>query len=227
MRTDRYGGGGDFMGIIAGLDKTGLTANDLGNGHTFVNVGDRPGRVAQRSPDETAWSQAAPMPGQQVYEKILRDRLGDAADPALDVATGAAMNLNIFPNLLLIGNQIQVIDPISVDETLLSWYATSLDAPDLPEEVNSIRMRLQEDFPSFGEPDDLANFEECHIGLAEVPEMDWVFINRHLTTGKQVIDETGVVSGVVTDELCMRAFWRRWKEVMRDETKLDATGAAR
>jgi phenylpropionate dioxygenase-like ring-hydroxylating dioxygenase large terminal subunit len=227
MRADRYSGGFDYSGIIKNLDKTGLTANDLGNGNTFVNVGDRPGRVAQRSADESAWSQAAPMPGQQAYEKIIRERLGADADKALDVATGSAMNLNIFPNLLLIGNQIQVIEPISVDQTNLMWYSTTLDAPDLPDEVNSIRMRLQEDFPSFGEPDDLANFEECHLALATVPEMEWVYTNRHLTTGKEVRDENGVLTGVVTDELCIRAFWRRWKELMQDETKLDATGVGR
>jgi phenylpropionate dioxygenase-like ring-hydroxylating dioxygenase large terminal subunit len=227
MRADRYSGGFDYSGIIKNLDKTGLTANDLGNGNTFVNVGDRPGRVAQRSADESAWSQAAPMPGQQAYEKIIRERLGADADKALDVATGSAMNLNIFPNLLLIGNQVQVIEPISVDQTNLIWYSTTLDAPDLPAEVNSIRMRLQEDFPSFGEPDDLANFEECHLALATVPEMEWVYTNRHLTTGKEVRDENGVLTGVVTDELCIRAFWRRWKELLQDETKLDATGVGR
>ena len=129
------------------------------------------------------------------------------------------MNLNIFPNLLIIGNQIQVIEPYDVDDTHLVWYATSLEAPDLPPEVNSLRMRLQEDFPSFGEPDDLANFEECQAGL-NIPEMDWVVTSRHLTTGSETRDSRGHLTGPVSDELPIRAFWRRWKDLMTSETKL-------
>ena len=36
----------------------------------------------------------------------------------------------MLPNLLIIGNQIQVIEPHDVDDTHLVWYATSLDGVD-------------------------------------------------------------------------------------------------
>ena len=81
------------------------------------------------------------------------------------------MNLNIFPNLLFIGNQIQVIQPYAVDKTELTWYSTTVEG--LPEEINLLRMRTQEDFPAFGEPDDMTNFEECHLGLT-IPEIEWI-----------------------------------------------------
>ena len=42
-----------------------------------------------------------------------------------------------------------------------------------------MRMRTQEDFPAFGEPDDQANFEEVQRGLA-VTEEEWVLMNRGL-----------------------------------------------
>ena len=88
------------------------------------------------------------------------------------------MNFTIFPNLLLIGNQIQVLEPLAVDRTLLTWHATSSEA--LPAEITTMRMRHQEDFPSFGEPDDLANFAECQRGL-EIPEVEWVMMDRGST----------------------------------------------
>ena len=81
------------------------------------------------------------------------------------------MNMNIFPNLLILGNQIQVVEPIAVDRTQLSWNATTVGG--VPEEINILRMRTQEDFPAFGEPDDQANFEEVQRGLA-VTEIEWV-----------------------------------------------------
>lgn len=219
MRADRYGEGVDFQWFLGNIDHTPMTSNDLGNGNTFID---------QRPVIESYWGSAAPMPGQQAYEKRIRERYDeDTAARALDVAIGSGMNLNIFPNLLFIGNQFQVVEPIDVNQTVINWYATTLEADDLPPEVNAIRMRVQEDFPNFGEPDDLANFEECHLGLASVPEMEWVNTSRHLTTGQAATDETGVVTGLVSDEQCIRAFWRRWKELMVDNTKLDVSGVAR
>jgi phenylpropionate dioxygenase-like ring-hydroxylating dioxygenase large terminal subunit len=206
MRKERYGGGVDMQWVLGNVDKGLQTVSDLGNGHTFLD---------QRAEISEYWSQAAPMPGENAYERILRERLGDErAVQALDMVMGSGMNLNIFPNLLIIGNQIQVIEPISEGETQLTWYATSLHAADLPAEVNSLRMRLQEDFPAFGEPDDLANFEECQVGLS-IAEMEWVVTSRHLHTGREHLDAQGNLTGPVSDELPIRAFWREWKQLMK------------
>jgi phenylpropionate dioxygenase-like ring-hydroxylating dioxygenase large terminal subunit len=211
MRKDRYGAGVDMQWTLGDVDAGLQTVTDLGNGHTFLD---------QRAEIDSYWAQSAPMPGEQSYEALLRERLGEeAATAALEVAVGSGMNLNIFPNLLIIGNQIQVVEPYDVDDTHLVWYATSLEAPDLPPEITALRMRLQEDFPSFGEPDDLANFEECHAGLL-IPEMEWVVTDRHLDTGRETVDENGHLTGPVSDELPIRAFWARWRELMDSTTKL-------
>jgi hypothetical protein len=82
-------------------------------------------------------------------------------------------------------------------------------------------VRLQEDFPAFGEPDDLANFEECQVGLG-VEEMEWVVTNRHMDTGRESLDANGNLTGPVSDELAIRAFWREWKKLMVSEIKLAA-----
>ena len=162
------------------------------------------------------------MPGQNPYANAVRAKLDDAAaKAALDVVVGSGMNLNIFPNLLIIGNQIQVIEPLAVADTDIVWYSTSLRAPDLPDEINSLRVRLQEDFPAFGEPDDLANFEECQVGLG-VEEMEWVVTNRHIDTDTETLDANGNLTGLITDELPIRAFWRYWKKLMISDTKLVA-----
>lgn len=211
MRKDRYGAGVDMQYVLGDVDSGLQYVQDLGNGNTFLD---------QRPEIEKYWPQAAPSPGREAYEAVLRARLGDAAAAAaLEAAVGSGQNLNIFPNLLIIGNQLQVIEPLGVAHTQLTWYATSLEGDDVPPEINSIRMRLQEDFPSFGEPDDLANFEECQAGL-DIPEMEWVVTSRHLDSGREWVTDGGLQSGPVTDELPIRAFWQRWRQLMENRPKL-------
>jgi hypothetical protein len=125
---------------------------------------------------------------------------------------GAQINLNIFPNLLIIGNQVQVVEPLAVDRTELTWHATTIGG--VPPEVNTMRVRTQEDFPAFGEPDDQANFEEVQRGLA-APEAEWVMMNRGLDVPDwQNVESDGVVSTAVTDELHMRRYYAAWLELM-------------
>jgi phenylpropionate dioxygenase-like ring-hydroxylating dioxygenase large terminal subunit len=208
MRRDRYGAGVDMQWTIGNVDEGGQTVADIGNGGTFID---------QRHEIERYWDQSAPMPGEDVLAEVIRQKLGKRAEDALDVVMGSGMNLNIFPNLLIIGNQIQVIEPIAHNKTEIKWYASAIVADDIPEEVNILRMRLQEDFPSFGEPDDLANFEECQVGM-EIEEVPWIQIGRHLETGQEYIGNKGFLTGPVTDELPLRAFWQEWLKRM-NETK--------
>ncbi len=77
-----------------------------------------------------------------------------------------------------------------------------------------MRMRTQEDFPAFGEPDDQANFEEAQRGLG-IPEMEWVLMNRGWgIDGRQKTDANGVVTAPVTDELPMRGYFGEWVRLM-------------
>jgi phenylpropionate dioxygenase-like ring-hydroxylating dioxygenase large terminal subunit len=189
-------------------DYSDMVVQYLGNGHTFIDQ-----RPNYKQPGDY-WKQQRPQPGREAYEKTVKERYGEEADRLLDQAIGAQMNLNIFPNLLLIGNQIQVIQPHAVNKTELIWYSTSVEG--LPEEINALRMRTQEDFPAFGEPDDMTNFEECHIGLS-IPDVEWIHTGRGLgIPGRQTIDENGVISGPVTDELHIRNYFQEWKRLMSE-----------
>jgi len=190
-------------------DASSMYVQYLGNGHVFLDQ--RP--MYEKIGD--AWEQQRPQPGREAYEAIIKEKYKDDAEQYLDWAVGAQMNLSIFPNLLIIGNQIQVIEPISVDKTRLTWYATTID--NLPDEVNTLRMRSQEDFPAFGEPDDVANFAECQRGLS-IPEVEWVMFNRGFgVPDRQSIDEFGVITAPVTDEAPMRGYFQEWKRLLSRE----------
>lgn len=182
----------------------------LGNGHSVIDQ--RPNYDGPGS----FWANQRPQPGRERFEEKIRAEHGDDADRLLDLAIGSQINLNIFPNLLIIGNQVQVIEPLGVERTQLTWHATTVGG--VPSEVNTMRMRTQEDFPSFGEPDDQANFEEVQRGLA-APESEWILMNRGLgVPGWQEVGPDGVVSSRATDELHMRRYYAAWLEMMSEDT---------
>jgi phenylpropionate dioxygenase-like ring-hydroxylating dioxygenase large terminal subunit len=211
MTTARYGFGRSLSHFAGDPDDGPMYVQSLGHGHTFLDQ--RPAM------GDSLWAQDRPIPGGDAFAASLRARHGEAeAARLLEFAVGAGMNLNIFPNLLIIGNQIQVIEPLAVDHTCLTWYATTLK-DGVPEEINTLRMRMQEDFPNFGEPDDQANFEECQRGMA-IPEIEWLDLSRGLRSGRERADEHGVVTGRVTDEVTLRGYLQEWKRLMNADVEL-------
>ncbi|MCZ6604381.1 MAG: aromatic ring-hydroxylating dioxygenase subunit alpha, partial [Alphaproteobacteria bacterium] len=195
----------------------------LGHGHHFKdkrpNVENRPGAL---------WEIEGAHPGMEHYEEDLRRRYGDKADRLLDLAASVPVNINIFPNLSILGNHIQVFQPISVAETDTSWYATAIIDDDgelegAAGDINALRMRTQEGFPNFGEVDDLMNFEQIQEGLA-VEEDEWIYMHRGLGLPDRFkTDADGVITGPATDEVFMREYMKEYKRLMMAEPSLRVT----
>lgn len=192
----------------------------LGHGHHFKdkrpNVEDRPGAL---------WEIEGAAPGMEHYEALLRERLGDRAAHALDLAASEPVNINVFPNLLILGNHVQVLEPLAVDETATTWHATAVVDDDgtlgeAVDAINAIRMRTQEGFPNFGEVDDLTNFEEIQRGLS-VCEDEWVYMHRGLNVpGREKREADGTVTAPATDEVFMREYIQEWKRLMQAPPRL-------
>jgi phenylpropionate dioxygenase-like ring-hydroxylating dioxygenase large terminal subunit len=190
------------------------------HGHSFKdkrpNIEQRPGAL---------WAIEGAHPGMEYYAQALRQRLGDSADAALDLASSEPVNINVFPNLSILGNHIQVIEPVSVDDTNVTWFGTAIvDENDslggVAEDVNALRMRTQESFPNFGEVDDLANFEEIQRGL-QAQEDEWVYMHRGLgIPGRLRTDADGVITAPATDEAFMREYIKEWKLLMKASPNL-------
>ncbi len=204
MTTLRHGGGD--MQYFGSADETEMKVYSLGNGHSVIDQ--RPEMYKT-----SAWNQQRPQPGRESFESNVRSHHSEP-EKTLDMAVGAGMNLSIFPNLLLIGNQIQVIDPLSVNKTVLHWYATLLDDED--EELNAIRMRTQEDFPIMGEVDDAENFESCQEGLESMPEIEWVDISRHMNDAEGA-GYDNILTNKPTSEIHSRSYFDTWKRLMTEE----------
>jgi hypothetical protein len=121
----------------------------------------------------------------------------------------------IFPNLILIGIQMRVLQPLSVDRTEVCLYPTLLKW--LAPEVNTIRLRSHEAFfgaASFGGPDDSEIFERIQQGCAVQLE-PWQLLSRGLHRERH---EDGMIVGEMADEVTQRGIWRQWKKVMMQGT---------
>ncbi len=196
----------DMQYYKANFDEAPMLSRALGNGHTMLDQ--RPSMHA-----DSAWERQHVMPGREALWARLAERYGEVrARAMLDASTGSGMNLNIFPNLLIIGNQIQIVEPVTYDRTIVHWFSTALEGA--PDEVNAIRMRMQEDFPSFGEVDDTAQFEACQAGMENVPEMEWIDIRRHMDTDTARWDQGGILTDVTSSDLHLRTYHAEWRRIM-------------
>ena len=195
----------------------------FGNGHHFKdkrpNIQSRPGAL---------WSIEGTHPGMEHYEDDLRRRFGDDADRLLDLASSEPVNINVFPNLHILGNHIQVMRPVSVTETDTTWWGTAVvdetgELAGALGEINAIRMRTQEGFPNFGEVDDLTNFEQIQVGLA-AEEDEWIYMHRGLGIPDRIrTDNDGVITGPATDEVFMREHMKNYRRLMTAEPALTIT----
>lgn len=186
----------------------------FGHGHHFK---DKRPNVEKRA--GALWEMEAAHPGMAFFESRIREKAGARAARALDLAASEPVNINVFPNLSILGNHIQVFQPLAVDETDTTWYATAVvdeenELGGVVDEVNALRMRTQEAFPNFGEVDDAVNFEEIQKGLAAC-EDEWVYMHRGLgIPGRVQTAADGSLKAPATDEAFMREHMRVWQNLM-------------
>jgi p-cumate 2,3-dioxygenase subunit alpha len=167
----------------------------LGNGHAVVETPARSGPIAKAAKAELDQIRA------RLVEKFGEERAAHIAD--------YGRNLFIFPNLILISTwrTIRTIYPVAPDHMEVDAWAL------LPRnESASLRRLRMDNFVSFlgpagfGTPDDAAALEGCQRGFAITREQPWSDISRGM--GRDPI---------ASDELQMRAFWRRWRALLAGE----------
>ena len=197
------------------------------NGHHFK---DKRGNVERGRPG-ALWEIEASHPGMEFFADKLRREHPARADEFLDLASSEPVNINVFPNLHILGNHVQVVQPLAVDRTDTTWWGTAVvdDAGTLDgalEDINAIRMRTQEGFPNFGEVDDLMNFEQIQAGLA-AEEDEWVYTHRGLgLPDRYRVEEDGAIRGPATDEVFLREYFKFYRQLMAAEPRIEITREA-
>ncbi|MEV8267767.1 aromatic ring-hydroxylating dioxygenase subunit alpha [Microbacterium sp. NPDC076911] len=169
------------------------------------------------------WATMRPLPLVQELLDSLKER-GLSDEDTLNLGAGSMVNLNLFPNLIFVGNQLMVVEPIAVDHTRLSIFL--LSAPQAPEETDLIRLRVEEDFISFGTPDDFEMFERIQSGLS-IPESEWIDTSRGAALDTEDPVEVGVLLGDVATEAPIRGYLQEWTRLMTARHALAAVPHAR
>jgi len=197
------------MGLPA---KTWLNVSDqspgraiaLDNGHAVAETMVRSGPLMKTAAAELAEVRA------RLVEKFGEERASKIAD--------YGRNLLIFPNLLFISTwrTIRTIYPgapgyMEVDAWALLPRSESA-------ELKKLRMDNFISFlgpAGFGTPDDVSGLESCQRGFFEGAGSQWSDISRGMHR-----------EPVAADELQMRAFWRRWQDLLNGAPEPRAYGDA-
>ncbi|MGO9607911.1 MAG: aromatic ring-hydroxylating oxygenase subunit alpha [Candidatus Binataceae bacterium] len=188
-------------------------AVDLGNGHAVVEY-------------ESAWGRpiAHWVPPFGEHRKAHFEELRRRFDERFGVERSrriceTSRNLGIFPNLVI--NDIMAITvrtfyPVSPD--YMEVNAWSLAPAEESAEDSAMRLDNFLTFlgpGGFATPDDVEMLETCQRGFAN-REVGWSDMSRGMHREKPSI----------TDESQMRAFWRRWNQLMTEPTVRRARRAA-
>ncbi len=199
---------GAKMDIFNGDSK--LQSRDLGMGSTNIdsrrnNLEHPHAQARLQAMQKTSW-------GKQYYDDLVKAHGKERAEEVL-IVNGTHMN--VFPNLVVLAQQVRTIQPISAERTEVYLRPSLLKGA--PDEVNTQRIRAYESFYTTvggGIHDDVEMFNRVHEGL-RCAEDPWLAFRRGLH--REQIDNDGTTYGQGTDETAQRAMWKHWKSVMRQD----------
>jgi len=183
---------------------TGLT-RDLGNGHVMLDS-----REYNKVNSRHLRAALPTTPKGQEYQEAMVRRYGQ--ERTEEILTAGGTHLLVFPNLILIGVQIRVVQPINTGETQVFLYPTLLKG--VAPEMNVERLRGHESFfgpAGKGAVDDLEMFERNQVGLSARVD-PWLVLSRGVQRERRDVD--GTLIGKMTDEVTQRGIWRQWKRMM-------------
>lgn len=184
----------------------------LGMGHTHIDY-----RAYNLQPERKKARLAALTSsswGKKYYDDMAQ-AYGQKRAEELIVIGGTHMN--VFPNLVILNQQIRTIRPVSPDRTEVDLAPVLLKG--VPDELNTQRLRQYEQFYSpqgGGIHDDIEMFNRVADGLRCSME-PWLLFQRGLGRERQL--EDGTIAGQVTDEVPQRAMWRHWSKVMANHVE--------
>ena len=150
--------------------------------------------------------------GKKYYDDMVAAYGKERAE---DVIVIGGTHMNVFPNLVVLGQQVRTIRPIRHDRTEVDLAPALLNG--VPEELNTQRIRQFEQFYSphgGGIHDDIEMFNRVQEGVQCTMD-PWLIFQRGLHREERLPD--GTLRGQVTDETPQRAMWQHWLKVMQQD----------
>ncbi len=145
------------------------------------------------------------------YAALLAERHG--AERAELLFSGR--HITFFPNLHLMEYKFRIVQPVSVDKTIVYEFPALLEG--VPEEVNAALTRRLVSGESavhsgFVNADDPEIFTYVQSGLRASRQMEWLDLSRGLH--QETVDPTGERIGNDTSETPQRSIYREWARLM-------------
>ncbi|HEV7886554.1 MAG TPA: Rieske 2Fe-2S domain-containing protein [Acidimicrobiales bacterium] len=188
-------------------DNSLIVTRDLDNGHIMLDFTE-----TNRITGGAVFDVGGPVAPEAVeaYRAAVRARMGEEAGEQL-LADGLS-NVGICPNLGMLYQDVRVIEPVSVNETVIYNFPALLKGA--PRDIN--RSRMYQEVRAYGPggsvgPDDHEIYERNQIGF-QAKLNNWVVLRRGLD--RQYRDDDGTLVGNASDEVTMRGFWRHYLSVM-------------
>jgi fatty-acyl-CoA synthase len=182
-----------------------VTMRDLGSGHAILDF-----RAQNRAGGLTDMSKGGARKARAEHVAALAKRIGlkEAEEKVLD----GLSNVVIFPNLMLVLQDVRVVQPLGPDRSIVHNWPAMLEGA--PEAINQARLKQQN--ASYGPaglitPDDMEIFERSQRAFA-TSKPDRLLLSRGAWRDKRA--EDGTVLGRATDETAHRGIWRHYREVM-------------
>jgi phenylpropionate dioxygenase-like ring-hydroxylating dioxygenase large terminal subunit len=182
-----------------------VTMRDLGSGHAILDF-----RAQNRAGGITDVSKGSALQAREDHIAALAMRLGrDAAEQA--VLDGLS-NVVVFPNLMLVLQDVRVVQPLGPHRSIVHNWPAMLEGA--PAAIN--RARLKQQITSYGPaglitPDDMEIFERSQRAFAS-SRPDRLLLSRG--AWRDVRDEDGALVGRATDETAHRGIWSHYRQVM-------------
>lgn len=175
----------------------------LGNGHAVIDNINFRGRPVAR------WISIYGEDAKEEIEAIRAELIGRLGEQRAARVADTNRNLVIFPNLVINDGSSVTIRTFWPEEVASMKVTAWALGP--TEESERARARRLDSFLTFygpggfATPDDVEALESVQAGLATWRETEWSVMSRGMNkTGEQLN----------TDEEHLRAFWRRWNELM-------------
>jgi p-cumate 2,3-dioxygenase alpha subunit len=210
-----------YFDYLRSRDKTSFTGSgamgwvkNLGNGHAVSeSIGLLPwGRpYARWAP---GWGEEAKPEVEELNRQIMA-RLGPERG---NVVANGDRNLIIFPNLVvndIMATTVRTFYPVRPDYMEVSAWALAPVGESKTSRDRRLRNFVEFLGPAgFASPDDVEMLELCQRGYANLAAAPWNDISR------------GMLSNAPkkTDELQMRTFWRRWRQLVSGDPTFELTG---
>jgi len=177
---------------------------DLGNGHGVMEYVSPWGRPVAK------WIPSFGEQGKKEMDEVMAELVSRVGEERATRIARKNRNVIIFPNLIIsdiMSLTVRTFYPVSTDYMEISIWPLAPKEENLEMRARRLNNLLEFVGPGgFGTPDDIEALELCQEGFKNGNDILWNDISKGMKKDQPEFD----------DELQMRAFWKKYNEIMSE-----------